>query len=153
MAVAEVEGVFKDVTTSVVSKSDDFNGAEVAFTAKVASIFTDNDRRDTHLKSADFFDAEKFPDITFKGTLVKDGAKYKLKGDLTIKGVTKPVTFDATYGGSIDTGRGVKAGFKVAGSINRQDYGVAWANKVATGEMVVSDEVQLAIRVELNKKV
>jgi polyisoprenoid-binding protein YceI len=152
MAVSEVEGNFKDFDATVVSKADDFNGAEVTFTAKTASIDTDNERRDGHLKSPDFFEAEKFPDLSFKGNLVKDGGKYKLKGDLTLKGVTKPVEFDVTYGGSINTGRGVKAGFKLLGQINRQDFGLAWANKLASGEMVVSDKVDIICKIELDKK-
>ncbi len=152
MVVSETEGVFKDYTGTVISKSPDFNGAEVTFTAKVASIDTDNERRDNHLRSPDFFDAEKFPEITFKGNLVKEGNRYKLKGDFTMKGVTKKVEFDVVYGGTIDTGRGVKAGFKVTGVINRQDYGVAWANKLASGEMVVGDLVTLNIKVELDKQ-
>lgn len=152
MVVAETEGVFKDYDGKVVSNSADFNGAEVSFTAKVASINTENERRDGHLKSPDFFDAEKHPEITFKGNLVKEGNKYKLKGDFTMKGVTKKVDFDVTYGGSINTGRGEKAGFKLNATINRQDYGLAWANKTPTGEMVVADEVQLIIKVELDKQ-
>lgn len=151
MVVAETEGTFKDYNATVVSKSDDFNGAEVTFSAKVASINTENEKRDGHLKSPDFFDAEKFPEISFKGNLVKEGTKYKLKGDFTMKGVTKKVEFDVVYGGQINTGRGVKSGFKVNGSINRQDYGVTWANKLASGEAVVGDVVTLAIKVELDK--
>ena len=152
MVVAEVEGVFKDYTATITSKTDDFSGAEISFTAQIASINTDNERRDTHLKSPDFFDAEKFPEISFKGTLVKDGGKYKLKGDFTMKGVTKQVEFDVTYGGSIDTGRGIKAGFKVNGTVNRLDYGVSWSNKTASGDWVVSENVQLNIKLELNKQ-
>ena len=94
MAVSEVEGNFNEFEASVITKSDDFNGAEISFTAKTASIDTDNERRDNHLKSPDFFDAEKNPEITFKGNLVKEGAGYKLKGDFTMHGVTKPVVFD-----------------------------------------------------------
>jgi polyisoprenoid-binding protein YceI len=153
MAVSDVEGNFKDFDATVASKSDDFNGAEVTFTAKTASIDTDNERRDGHLKSADFFDAEKFPEITFKGNLVKDGAAYKLKGDFTMHGVTKQVAFDAKHGGVINTGRGTKAGFKVNGQINRKDYGLTWDNKVPTGELVVSDIVDINVKVELDKKV
>jgi polyisoprenoid-binding protein YceI len=152
MVVAETEGVFKDYTGSVENKAADFNGAAVTFSAKVASVNTDNERRDNHLRSADFFDAEKFPEISFTGNLVKEGNKYKLKGDFTMKGVTKKVEFDVTYGGSINTGRGEKAGFKVMGVINRQDYGVSWANKMAGGEMVVGDDVHLNIKIELDKK-
>lgn len=153
MAVSEVEGKFNDIDGTVVTKSADFDGAEVSFVAKVASIDTDNERRDGHLKSPDFFDAEKYPEINFKGTLVKGSDnKYKLKGDFTMHGVTKPVEFDVTYGGQMKHQRGEKAGFKLTGQINRQDYGVAWANKVPTGELVVSDTVDIIVKIELDKK-
>lgn len=152
MAVSEVEGKFNDFDGTIVSKSEDFNGAEVTFTSKTASIDTDNERRDNHLRSPDFFDAEKFPETKFTGKLVKDGGKYKLKGDLTMHGVTKPVEFDVTYGGTINHGRGTKAGFKLTGKINRQDFGLTWSNKVPTGELVVGDEVELVVKVELDKK-
>lgn len=152
MVVAETEGKFDEYEGTLISKSDDFNGAEVSFTAKVASINTENERRDGHLKSADFFDAEKFPEISFVGTLVKDGGKYKLKGDFTMKGVTKKVEFDVTYGGKINTGRGEKAGFKLAGSVNRQEFGLTWANKTPGGEMVVGDDIQIIVKVELDKQ-
>jgi polyisoprenoid-binding protein YceI len=153
MAVSEVEGKFNDFDGTIVSKNEDFNGAEVSFAAKTTSIDTDNERRDNHLKSPDFFEAEKFPEITFKGNLVKSGSKYKLVGDFTMKGVTKKVEFDVTYGGSINTDRGSKAVFKLTGSLNRQDYGLTWNNKASGGELVVSDEVELIVKIELNKKV
>lgn len=151
MAVTETEGYFKDFDVKVSSTSDDFNGATVEFTAQVASINTDNERRDGHLKSDDFFSAEKFPTITFKGKIVKEGTKYLLKGDFTMRDVTKSVTFELKYGGTVDTGRGVKAGFKVTGVINRQEYGLKWANKLASGEMVVADDVEIICKIELNK--
>src|SRR5688572_28774901 len=153
MAVSEVEGKFNDFDGTIISKTDDFNGAEISFVAKTTSIDTDNERRDTHLKSPDFFEAEKFPEITFKGNLVKDGGKYRLVGDFTMKGVTKKVEFDVTYGGSINTERGAKAGFKLSGSVNRQDYGLSWNNKLKGGELAVSDNVDLIVKIELNKKV
>ena len=152
MAVSEVEGNFKDFDGSLVTKAADFNGAEVSFTARTASIDTDIEKMDNHLKSADFFDAEKYPEISFKGNLVKQGGKYKLKGDLTMHGVTKPVEFDVTYGGTINTGKGEKAGFKISGKLNRQDYGLTWNNKVPTGELVVGDEVEIIGKIELDKK-
>lgn len=152
MVVSEVEGKFNDFDASVISKSDDFNGAEVEFSAKVASIDTDNEKRDGHLKSADFFDAEKSADIKFKGTLVKQGGKYVLKGQFTMKDVTKDVKFDVTYGGTINTGRGFKAGFKVIGVVNRQDYGVKWASKLQDGGAVVSDEVTISCKIEVDKQ-
>jgi len=152
MLVSDAEGKFNEFDASVVSKAEDFNGAEVEFSGKVASIDTDNERRDGHLKSPDFFDAEKFPDIKFKGTLVKEGGKYVLKGKFTMKDVTKDVTFDVTYGGQVNTGRGIKAGFKLTGVINRQDYGVKWANKLQDGGAVVSDEVTISCKIELDKQ-
>src|SRR6478609_8698192 len=139
MVVSETEGNFKDFDGKVVSKNADFDGADVDFTAKVASIDTDNENRDKHLKSPDFFEAEKYPDVTFKGVLSKAGGKYQLKGKLTLKDVTKDVAFDVTYGGSVDTGKGTKAGFKLAGKINRQDYNLKWSNKMQDGNAVVSD--------------
>jgi polyisoprenoid-binding protein YceI len=152
MGVAETEGKFNEYLGTVVSKANDFNGAEVAFTAKTASIDTENEKRDGHLKSPDFFDAAKFPEISFKGNLVKEGAKYKLKGNLTMHGVTKPVEFDVTGGSTVDTGRGVKSGFKFTGTINRKDYGLTWSHSTPTGELVVGDDVELSIKVELDKK-
>src|SRR5688572_26466324 len=152
MGVSEVEGKFNEFEGTVVSKSDDFNGAQVQFTSKTTSIDTDNEKRDNHLRSPDFFDAAKFPETKFNGTLVKEGGKYKLKGDFTLHGVTKPVEFDVTYGGTVNHGKGVKAGFKLTGTINRQDYGLTWANKVPTGELVVGDDVELVVKVELDKK-
>jgi polyisoprenoid-binding protein YceI len=152
MGVSEVEGNFKDFDGSVVATTEDFNGAEITFTAKAGSIDTDNERRDGHLKSPDFFEAEKYPDIAFKGKLVKDGGKYKLKGDLTLKGVTKPAEFDVTYGGSVNTGKGMKAGFKLNGQINRQDFGLTWSNKLASGELVLGDKVEVIAKIELDKK-
>lgn len=152
MVVAETEGKFDDFDATVVSKSDDFNGAEVEFSAKIASINTENERRDGHLKSPDFFDAEKFPEVKFKGTIVKEGTKYVLKGKFTMKDVTKDVTFDVTYGGTINTGRGFKSGFKLNGVINRQDFGVKWANKLQDGGAVVSDEVTISCKIELDKQ-
>ncbi len=151
MVVSEVAGNFKDFTGKVVSKNADFDGADVEFSAKATSINTDNEKRDGHLKSPDFFEADKFPDITFKGTLSKAGGKYQLKGKFSMKGVTKDVSFDVTYGGTIDTGRGVKAGFKLSGKINRQDYGVKFASKLQDGSAVVSDEVEVNCKIEVNK--
>jgi polyisoprenoid-binding protein YceI len=152
MGVSEVEGKFNEFDGTVVAKSDDFNGAVIEFTSKTASIDTDNEKRDGHLKSPDFFEAEKYPETKFKGTLVKDGGKYKLKGDLTMHGVTKPVELDVTYGGTVDTGKGKKAGFKLTGKVNRKDYGLKWDNKVPTGELVVSDDVEIIAKIELDKK-
>jgi len=151
MMVSEVEGNFKQFEGKVISKSDDFSGAQVEFTAQVASVDTENERRDGHLRSDDFFSADKYPTITFKGTILKEGSKYKLVGKLTMREVTKDVAYDLTYGGSVNTGRGMKAGFKFTGTLNRQEYGLKWANKLESGEFVVGDEVGINCKLELNK--
>lgn len=153
MVVAEVDGSFKEFDGKVVSNAADFNGATIEFTAKTASVDTDNEKRDGHLKSDDFFNSEKYPDIKFKGKLVKEGEKYTLKGDLTMRDVTKPVTLDVKYGGTVKAWGGEKAGFKVTGKINRQDYGLKWSKTTEAGGLVVSDEVDIIAKVELNKEV
>lgn len=151
MVVAETSGSFKDFDAKVTSTSEDFNGADVEFTAKVASINTDNERRDGHLKSDDFFSAEKFPEIKFVGKLVKDGGKYQLKGKFTMRDVTKDVAFDVVYKGSIKTGQGAKAGFKLTGTVNRFDYGLKWDRALETGSLVVGQDVAILCNIELNQ--
>jgi polyisoprenoid-binding protein YceI len=147
MMVSESTGNFKEFEGTVASKSDDFVGSEVTFVAKTASIDTDNENRDKHLKSDDFFSAEKFPEIKFKGNIVKEGGKYLLKGDFTMKDVTKPVTFDVIYRGTV----GNKAGFKLTGIINRFDYGLKWDRALEAGGLVVGQDVTIACNIELNK--
>src|SRR6187402_2022943 len=152
--ISEVSGIFKDYSAVITTKGEDFaNGGEVEFVVKTTSIDTENERRDEHLRGDDFFNAAQYPDITFKGNLVKEGAKYLLKGNFTLRDVTKPVSFDAAYLGSIDTGRGIVAGWKVSGKINRLDYGLKYSNKLATGEYVVADEVQILVKLQLRKVV
>lgn len=152
MVVSETTGNFKDFDAKVTSAADDFAGATIEFTAKTASVFTDNEKRDGHLKSDDFFNAEKFPELKFAGSLVKDGGKYVLKGNLTIRDVTKPVTLAVTYGGRVKVGPGEKAGFKLNGKINRKDYGLKFDKTLEGGGLVVGDEVEINVKVELNKQ-
>jgi polyisoprenoid-binding protein YceI len=152
MVVAETEGQFKTFDINVNAPTDDFNGAAVEFTAQTASIDTENERRDTHLKGDDFFNAEKYPEIKFKGNLEKVGAKYQLKGELTIRETTKPVTLDVAYGGNVKAFGGERAGFKIMGTINRFDYGLKWNKTIESGSLVVGDEVQIICKVELQKK-
>jgi polyisoprenoid-binding protein YceI len=151
MVVSETTGNFKDFDVKAVSKSEDFVGAEVEFTAKTASVFTDNEKRDGHLKSDDFFNAEKFPEIKFKGTIVKEGGKYLLKGNLTMRDVTKPVSFDLTYGGKVKAYGGEKAGFKFTGKVNRQEFGLKFNKALEGGGLVVGDDVEFTCKIELNK--
>ncbi|HRH10214.1 MAG TPA: YceI family protein [Bacteroidia bacterium] len=159
MMVAETEGKFKVYEGSVESKSEtDFNDAKINFTADVKSINTDDEKRDGHLKSPDFFDVEKFPSITFKATSMKANPKkgataYDLEGDLTIKGVTKKVKLFAIAASKVakDPYGNTKFGFKVNGTISRKDFGLVWNAALETGGVAVSDEVILDLKIELNK--
>ena len=151
MAIAEVCGTFNDYTIDVTSPSEDFNGADVTFTAKIATINTQNERRDGHLKSPDFFDAEKYPEAKFVGKLVKEGGKYVAKGQFTLKDVTKDVTFDVAYKGTLKTAQMTKAGFKLTGKIDRYDYNLKWDKTVeAGGALVAGREVEIVAAIEVN---
>ena len=154
LVISEVEGNFKKFTGSVSSDKPDFEGGAVDFSVDVNSISTDNDMRDKHLKSPDFFDVEKFPAMTFKGTSFKklSGNKYELTGDFTMHGVTKPVKFNVTYGGTINDGMGnTKAGFKASTKIDRFDYGLKWSKATEAGGLVVGKEVTIEVKLELVK--
>ena len=154
LVISEVEGNFKKFTGSVTSDKPDFEGGAVDFSVDVNSISTDNDMRDKHLKSPDFFDVEKFPAMTFKGNSFKklSGNKYELAGDLTMHGVTKPVKFSVTYGGTINDGMGnTKAGFKATTVIDRFDYGLKWSKATEAGGLVVGKEVTIEVKLELVK--
>lgn len=150
MVIAEVSGSFKDADVKVSATSNDFDGASIEFVAKVASIDTQNEMRDGHLKSDDFFNAEKFPEIKFSGKLVKSGNAYNAVGKLTLRDVTKDVTFPVNYLGTIKTEKFTKAGFKLTGAINRFDYNLKWNNKLENGGLVVGETVQLSANIELN---
>lgn len=153
MVISEVDGEFNEFNGTVVSHSDDFDGAEVEFTAEVASIDTDNDRRDGHLRSDDFFNAAAYPELTFNGKIEKVGDDYFLAGNLTIRDVTKSVRFDVQYNGTIELQNGRKAGFKINGSVNRFEYGLEWDRTIETGGLVVGEEVRITCNVELDEKV
>jgi len=153
MVVSESEGTFKNWNGTMEHTKEDFSDAKISFTADVNSINTDNENRDKHLKSDDFFNAEKYPEIKFVSTsFVPQGdKKYKLNGNLTIRDVTKPVTFDVTYGGTIKTPRGSKSGFKANTSINRFDYNLKWDRATEAGSLVVSKEVDIAVKIEFDE--
>lgn len=153
MVVSEAEGTFKMWDGTVEHSKDDFSDAKISFTVDVNSINTDNERRDGHLKSDDFFNAEKFPTMKFESTSMKPlgNNKYELKGNLTIRDVTKPVTFQVTHGGIIAGGRGRKAGFKATTTINRFDYNLKWDRATETGGLVVGKEVEVTVKVELDE--
>ncbi|MEJ7769135.1 MAG: YceI family protein [Chitinophagaceae bacterium] len=153
MVVTETEGNFKLFDGSMEHTKPDFSDAKVEFSVDVASIDTDNEKRDKHLKSDDFFNAEKYPAMKFVSTSFtpSGGNKYKLAGNLTIRDVTKPITFDVTYGGSVNERGGVKSGFKAKSTINRFDYNLKWDKATEAGGLVVSKEVDITVNVELKK--
>ena len=154
LVISTVSGFFKNFEGSLETDNDDFQHAKVDFSLDVNSIDTTQTQRDEHLKGAEFFDAEQYPRITFKSTsLTKDGDDYKLTGDLTIKGVTKPVTLDVEFGGSAaDFYGNTKAGFEVTGKINRKEFGLTWDGVTEAGSIVVGEDIKLFANVQFAKQ-
>lgn len=153
--ISETEGKFTKFSGSVLSDKPDFSDAKVEITIDVNSINTEAPQRDAHLKSADFFDFAKFPSIVFKSKKLTAAGKnkYKLTGDITIHGVTKEIVLDVIYKGTVvDPFKNTKAGFKLSGTLNRNDFGLSWNGKLASGEILVGNEVELLINIELIKK-
>jgi polyisoprenoid-binding protein YceI len=151
LVISEVEGSFKKFDGSFTASKADFSDAAINFSIDVNSIDTDNDMRDKHLKGDDFFNAEQFPAATFKSTSFKkvSGNKYKLAGNLTIRNVTKPVTFDVVYGGTAKDGYGnTKAGFKASTVINRFDYGLKWNNLTEAGGATVGKDITIDLKLQ-----
>ncbi|WP_207534314.1 YceI family protein [Desertivirga arenae] len=151
LVISEVDGQFKKFDGNIVSKTPNFSNAEISFSVDVNSINTDNEMRDKHLKSPDFFDAEKYPDMTFKSTSFKkvSGNKYLLVGNLNLHGVTKPAKFTVTYGGTAKDGYGnTKAGFKASTVINRFDYGLKWNNLTEAGGATVGKDITIDLKLE-----
>jgi polyisoprenoid-binding protein YceI len=154
LVVSEVEGSFKSFTGSVKAKDDTFADAQIEFAADVNSVNTDDEKRDGHLKSDDFFNAEKFPQMKFVSKSFKKAGKdkYKLTGDLTIRDVTKTVTFDVDFGGVVkDPWGNIKAGFKATTSINRFDYNLKWNTVLEAGGAVVGKEIKITANIEMAK--
>ena len=157
MMVSETEGRFKVYDGKISSKSEtDFTDASIEFTADVNSINTDDEKRDGHLKSADFFDAAKYPNITFKATSMKQtkaAGTYQLEGDLTMHGVTKKITLLAVAAPKAvkDPYGNTRFAFKVSGKLNRIDYGLIWNAVLEAGGVAVSEEVNISANIELIK--
>jgi len=161
LVISTVTGTFKVFEASLETENEDFSDAEINFSLDVNSIDTNQPDRDTHLKSADFFDAEKYPKITFESTSFekvegdpRDSVKrYKLKGDITIKDLTKPIIFDVEFGGTATDFYGnVKAGFEVSGKINRKEFGLVWNAITEAGAIVVGEDIKLNINVQFARQ-
>ncbi|HWS72726.1 MAG TPA: YceI family protein [Thermoanaerobaculia bacterium] len=153
--VSRVSGKFDDFSGTITGELSKPASASVEFTIKTASIDTGTADRDKHLRSADFFDAEKFPEITFKSTSIKPSGKknlYNVTGNLTMHGVTKTVTLPVEYLGSAkDPWGNEKAGFTLTTTLNRKDYGVNWNKALDNGGVLVSEDVQVTINLETAK--
>jgi polyisoprenoid-binding protein YceI len=156
LMITNVTGSFTKYEVTAETDDEDFMTADISFTADVNSVTTHNEQRDGHLKGADFFDAEKFPQITFKATKYEDvdhDGSYELYGDLTIKGITKNIKLDVEFGGLMkDPWGNVKAGFTINGKINRKDWGLNWNAALETGGMLVSDDVRISCEIQLVKQ-
>ena len=154
MVISEVTGRFKDFDATLIQTNDDLSDSKLSATLKVNSISTDNEKRDGHLKSADFFDAEKFPEITFFSKSFKKSGKdtYKISGDLTMHGSTKPVVLDTKFNGEIkDPWGNMMAGFKATTTVNRKDFGIVYNKALETGGLLIGEDVEVAIIVEMQK--
>lgn len=154
MVISEVTGSFKDFAVDLHSSKNDFNDAAIEATISVNSINTGNDRRDAHLRTDDFFNAEKFPTIKFRSTsFEKVGDRhYAVKGWLTIRDTTKEVTIDAVLNGIISSGNGERAGWKGTLSINRFDYGLKWNRTIETGGLIAGATVTILLNLEFVKE-
>ncbi|MBS2097847.1 YceI family protein [Carboxylicivirga linearis] len=153
MMISNVKGEFKEVSAKI--DGEDFETSKITATLNAGSIFTNNDDRDNHLKSADFFDAEKYATLSFEGTAFDkvDDDEYKLTGLLTIKDVIKEVTFDVEFGGiGKDPWGNEKAGFSLSGKINRKDWGLNWNAALEAGGVLVSEEVKIQAEVQFVKE-
>ena len=154
LMISNVKGSFSEFSGQLLTDGDDFSTAEISFQINPVSINTGAADRDSHLKSADFFDVGNYPKITFIGSGLKDlgDDMYELTGDLVIKGVTKKVVLPVEFGGLMtDPSGNVKAGFSIGGKINRKEWGLNWNAALEAGGVLLSDEVKIICDVQLVK--
>lgn len=155
LMIANVKGEFQKFNASIEAVGTDFSNAKVHATLDSAGIFTNDEGRDKHLRSADFFDAENHPHLSFTGTSMEpvEGNDYKLTGDLTIKGITKTVTLDVEFGGkNTDPWGNEKLAFSLSGKLDRKAWGLNWNSALETGGVLVSDEVRISAELQFVKQ-
>jgi polyisoprenoid-binding protein YceI len=153
--VTNVTGYFKKFDLTVETENDDFNSAKkIEFTADIDSIETNSEQRNEHLKADDFFNAEKFPQLTFVSNDYNGiGDEATLNGELTIRDITKPIKLNIEYGGKvIDPYGQTKAGFTVTGKISRKEFGLVWSPVTEAGHVVVSDDIRILCEIQLVKQ-
>lgn len=155
LMISTVKGRFGAATGTVTTDGDDFATAEIEVSIDAASLDTREPARDTHLRSADFFDVERFPAVTFKSrtvTVQPGRGRYTVVGDLTIRGISREIALDVTTEGFVrDPWGNEKAGFSAVGHLNRRDFGLTWNVAIESGGVLVGDEVKLHLEVELTK--
>lgn len=155
LMISTVTGQFNQFSGSVETKGEDFTTAEIDFAADINSISTNNEQRDAHLKNGDFFDAPNHPQLTFTGSGLKkiNDDEYKLEGTLTMRGVSKKVKLDVEFGGiTQDPWGNTRAGFTIAGKINRQDFGISFGAVTETGGLLLGDEVKIIANAQYVKQ-
>ncbi len=154
LVISTVTGSFGSYEGQIEADGDNFENVEATFTADVDSITTNNEDRDQHLKSDDFFNAEEYPQLKFESTNIeKTGeGEYKLTGDLTIRDVTREIELDVVHGGTVGDPYGnTKAGFEVTGTINRKEFGLTWDAVTEAGNVVVGDKIKLQLNLQFVK--
>ena len=154
LVISNVTGSFKKFEGNIVTLGDDFNNAKVNLTIDVKSIDTNQAQRDGHLQTGDFFSADLYPQIIFESTSFVNvgGSDYKMRGNLTMKGVTKAVELNVEYGGSEDNGHGVlKHGFEITGIVNRIEFGMTWNKLTDTGGLGLGEDIKLIANIQVAK--
>ena len=154
LMISNVKGEFKTFQANI--DGEDFTTSTISANIDTTSIATNNNDRDTHLKSPDFFEVEKYPEITFVSTSIKkvDDDEFKLVGDLTIKGTSKEITLDVEFGGFMKDPYGnEKAGFSINGKLNRKDFGLNWNAALEAGGVMVGNEIKINAEVQFIKQV
>lgn len=153
LVISDVDGTFKSFDGTMEASKPDYSDAKITFTVDVNSINTDNDMRDNHLKSDEFLNAAKYPQMKFVSTSFTPlgDNKYKLVGNLSIRDVTKSVTFDVKYGGTVTAMGGTHAGFKATTRIDRFDYNLKWSKTTESGGLIAGKDVDITINVDFKK--
>ncbi|MEO5571841.1 MAG: YceI family protein, partial [Bacteroidia bacterium] len=151
LVISTVTGSFKKFEGNMITEGDDFNNAKVNFSMEVNSIDTNQQMRDEHLKGRDFFEADKYPKITFQSTsFAKDGNDYTMTGNLTLKGVTKPVELNVEYGGSEKNSYGqLKHGFEISGTINRKEFGMTYNAITEAGGLTLGEDIKFVANIQV----
>lgn len=155
LMITNVSGSFKNFQAEAKTEDEDFSTAKITVTVDMASVTTNNEQRDTHLRNSDFFEIEKYPELKFTSTTIEnaDGNSFVLYGDLTLKGITKPVKLDVEFTGvTKDPWGGERAGFAITGKIKRSDWGVSFNSVLETGGLALSEDVKIHAEVQMVKE-